>query len=219
MNIFVLAATVAEACALHCDKHVVKMILEYTQLLYTAHVLRGHPITSTVRVNGETRAPYKPTHAHHPCALWVASCAAHRQWLLSLAFELCARYTHIYKKSHACLAHLESINKHDIPGLPETVDVTEWKRWMRADLGIANSVIDKWTIAIDNVPKPCRFVVLCMDNPSNDAVLAYRQFYAHKAFTKFKMQWGKCDDVPDALAKTFSEYQAQEDEMEPFRIN
>lgn len=37
MNIFVLDISPAEAAKAHCDKHAVKMILEYAQLLSTAH--------------------------------------------------------------------------------------------------------------------------------------------------------------------------------------
>jgi hypothetical protein len=36
MNIFVLSRCPRAAARLHCDKHVVKMILETAQLLYTA---------------------------------------------------------------------------------------------------------------------------------------------------------------------------------------
>jgi hypothetical protein len=37
MNIFYLSHMVARCAQWHCDKHVVKMILETAQLLYTAH--------------------------------------------------------------------------------------------------------------------------------------------------------------------------------------
>jgi len=37
MNIFYLSNNVEECAKMHCDKHVIKMILEYCQLLSTAH--------------------------------------------------------------------------------------------------------------------------------------------------------------------------------------
>ena len=56
MNIFVLSKNPQIAAHLHCDKHVVKMILETAQLLYSAHpVIPGG---------------YKRTHVNHPCAVW-----------------------------------------------------------------------------------------------------------------------------------------------------
>ena len=45
MNIFYLHHDPIVCAAMHCDKHVVKMILEYGQMLSTAHrVLDGMPI-------------------------------------------------------------------------------------------------------------------------------------------------------------------------------
>lgn len=41
MNLFVLSPDAGSAAALHCDKHVVKMILETCQLLYTAWAVVG----------------------------------------------------------------------------------------------------------------------------------------------------------------------------------
>lgn len=45
MNIFVLSTDPREAARDHCDKHVVKMILEYGQMLSTAHRLLDGKLT------------------------------------------------------------------------------------------------------------------------------------------------------------------------------
>ena len=37
MNLFYLSKDPTECATLHCDKHVVKMIIEYAQLMSTAH--------------------------------------------------------------------------------------------------------------------------------------------------------------------------------------
>ncbi len=61
MNIFILDEDITKSAQAHCDKHVVKMILESAQLLCTA-------------VNyyaGEQVTPYKSTHMNHPCSIWV----------------------------------------------------------------------------------------------------------------------------------------------------
>ena len=39
MNIFYLSSNPGECARQHCDKHVVKMIVEYAQLMSTAHRL------------------------------------------------------------------------------------------------------------------------------------------------------------------------------------
>ena len=43
MNIFALSQDPKEAAKAHGDKHVVKMILESCQMLYTAHWICAHP--------------------------------------------------------------------------------------------------------------------------------------------------------------------------------
>ena len=55
MNIFVLDENHSLNVSYYCDKHVVKMILEYAQILST--VVRESGIDSG----------YKSTHKNHPC--------------------------------------------------------------------------------------------------------------------------------------------------------
>ena len=57
MNIFVLDTDISKCARYHADKHVVKMLLEGTQMLCTV-----------LNCNGVT-TPYKATHVSHPCTL------------------------------------------------------------------------------------------------------------------------------------------------------
>lgn len=96
---------------MHNDKHVVKMILEYAQLLSTAHrVLDG---TATVVLNSAGRKKtvylladnrdavmYSATHINHPSAVWVRQSNKNYVWLQNLLEELCLEYTHRYGKIH-----------------------------------------------------------------------------------------------------------------------
>ena len=54
MNIFCLDQDPHLAARMHCDKHVVKMILEYGQMLSTAHRMRDGRYTEWKLVNPET---------------------------------------------------------------------------------------------------------------------------------------------------------------------
>ena len=91
MNIFYLDRDPARCAAMHCDKHVVKMILEYAQLLSTAHHL----------VDGEPSIDcYKPTHKNHPSAVWVRESRSNYQWLWQLLSNLLQEYTFRYGKIH-----------------------------------------------------------------------------------------------------------------------
>lgn len=110
MNIFYLSNNQKECAIQHPDKHCVKMILEYAQLLSTAHrVLDGKQ--STIIVNNRKKQVWKlnsklddilytATHINHPSAVWVRQSSANYNWLAKMLFELCAEYTYRYNKFH-----------------------------------------------------------------------------------------------------------------------
>lgn len=110
MNIFMLSLDPAEAARLHCDKHVVKMILETCQLLYTAHWMAGTPMPENA---------YRKTHPNHPSAKWARESAANYRWLCRLGLELCEEYTYRYSKHHKCEEHLVWLCMRIPSGLPE----------------------------------------------------------------------------------------------------
>jgi len=105
MNIFYLHQDPTQCARYHCDKHVVKMILESAQLLSGAHWVSG------------SIAPYGLTHRNHPCAIWVRASLSNYMWLCSLARELCREYTHRYEKVHKSQAIIEwaLLNAPNIP--------------------------------------------------------------------------------------------------------
>jgi hypothetical protein len=116
MNIFFLSLNPEEAAKQACDKHVVKMILESTQLLYTA---QGLAISNNLESNPYT--PYKPTHKNHPSAIWTRESLKHYYWLCDLALNYCIEYKFRYgeNKEHACEKHLLWL-KQNPPELPNT---------------------------------------------------------------------------------------------------
>jgi hypothetical protein len=85
MNIFVLSLNPRIAAELHCDKHVVKMILETAQLLYSVHWLINPDVLPD--------NAYKKTHVNHPCAVWARDNAENYRWLCALGYYLCKEYT------------------------------------------------------------------------------------------------------------------------------
>lgn len=94
MNIFFLDKHPAKAAKMHCDKHVVKMILETAQLLCTAHrELDGDDTVDEVF--------YRKTHKNHPSAKWVRETNNNYTWAWCLLNELCTEYTNRYGKIHA----------------------------------------------------------------------------------------------------------------------
>ena len=91
MNIFILDKDVKKCAQYHCDKHVVKMILETAQLLCGVHHVTAH---DTVHV------PYKLSHKNHPCAIWSRESLTNYLVLCELGLELCYEYTYRYGRRH-----------------------------------------------------------------------------------------------------------------------
>jgi len=82
MNIFYLDPDPQICAEMHNNKHCVKMILEYAQLLSTAHRVLDGVITEGVSPTGRKRKSYvlsdarenilySATHINHPSAIWV----------------------------------------------------------------------------------------------------------------------------------------------------
>lgn len=94
MNIFFLDYQPDIAAKYHVDKHVVKMILETSQLLSTAHHILD-PDENHILL-------YKPTHVNHPSAKWVRESSGNYLWAWSLLQCLCKEYTRRYGKYHKC---------------------------------------------------------------------------------------------------------------------
>lgn len=93
MNLFWLRA------ALLADPHVVKMPLEYAQLLSNAYYTYGQ----------QSPCGYRETHARHPCSIWVAQSRQHWDAVVQLAFGVLREYTRRFSRVHACwykIAHM-----------------------------------------------------------------------------------------------------------------
>lgn len=91
MNIFLLDWDPKTCAEYHCDKHVVKMILETAQLLCGAHHMTNDVCD---------QIPYKLSHKNHPCSIWTRDSLSNYLYLCELGIELCNEYTHRYKKVH-----------------------------------------------------------------------------------------------------------------------
>jgi hypothetical protein len=113
MNIFYLDRDITKCAEYHNYKHVVKMIIEYAQLLSTAHrVIDGQQYLDKT-ANGRSikrwrmadtaleTVLYKATHINHPSAVWVRQSNNNYNWLMCLFQSLLLEYTHRYGKFHA----------------------------------------------------------------------------------------------------------------------
>ena len=108
MNIFFLSMTPSEIADMYCDQHVVKIILEICQMLYTSWYFSDeyHVITERAPHNKSGKARgYRPAHKGHPMTMWVASSRENYLFAVEVALALAEEYTGRYGKIHSCEAH------------------------------------------------------------------------------------------------------------------
>jgi len=94
MNIFWIEPDQRGMATSLADIHLRKMILEYAQLLSTAHhVLDGQYLEVPAGI-------YKKTHQNHPCAKWVQSCSDNYNELYGVLRYCCEEFQHRFGKMH-----------------------------------------------------------------------------------------------------------------------
>ena len=164
MNIFYLSRDPAECARMHCDKHVVKMIIEYAQLMSTAHRLidgtqfidqsSGRKIKRWHLNDHRDDTLYLAAHVNHPSNVWVRSSSEHYNWLYTMWSHLLKEYTHRYHKAHATGKLMFALNR-----TPNNLHDTGWIDPPQA------------------MPDECKLA---------DSVSAYRQYYVmKKSFAKW----------------------------------
>ena len=100
MNIFFLHKDPSRAAKAQCDKHVVKMVLETTQMLSTAARRQGHDVG------------YQSAYPKHPMTIWVGDTRDNFCWTLQHAIELSKEYTVRYSKLHASQKVIDNIHEY-----------------------------------------------------------------------------------------------------------
>lgn len=118
MNIFFLSWIIENCIQYHCNKHIVKMILETTQLLSTTQHVANPDQAKTWQAEGKI---YRPTHINHPSTIWTRECKENYIWLCHLGLGLCNEYAYRYDKKptdHKCYDKLMFLITH-VPPLPD----------------------------------------------------------------------------------------------------
>ena len=158
MNIFYLSSNWKRAAEMHCDKHVCKMLIEYAQLMSTAHRVldgteyysktkNGHKIKRWLHPDPKLeRELYKASHVKHPSNIWVRESEEHYLWLFLMFDELSKEYTRRYGKVHESWSKL-----HCSLSLPPK-----------------NIVNKAWVDPPQCMPDHCK---------DDDVVTAYRNYY------------------------------------------
>ena len=163
MNIFFLALCVRQCARDHVDAHVIKMILELTQLLSTAwHMLDQENAANHL----ESGLIYRKTHYNHPCAKWVREHINNYNFTAELAHQLCDEWRRRWRhdKIHGCEPKLDFLFDNSPPNIP------------RYHIPDTDANPHGFTFPMPQaMPDECRFDP---DGTSmSDCIKAYRKYY------------------------------------------
>jgi hypothetical protein len=120
MNIFYLSAYPDQCAEMHNNSHCSKMIIEYAQLMSTAHrVLDGIEYYGRTKNNRKIKRwklnseleyiLYKASHINHPSGIWVRQSRKNYLWLYELWTELNKEFMYRYDhdRSHESFRKLK----------------------------------------------------------------------------------------------------------------
>lgn len=203
MNLFFLSTSPKEAAAQHYDVHVVKIILEVTQLLMAAHWVIGTGRGSWRRakakckgykydkeapiVGAETweevvrgRAAFGLTHENHPLAQWVRASESNYRWAALYAVELSKEFARRRRKAHGCTEKIKWLAKH-LPCPHGGTKCAQWPEPKYSDATVLHTdLAEKWGCT----PVPC-----CVSDTSqlSSLVESYQAYYKEKKGLEYKM--------------------------------
>ena len=111
MNIFYLHEDPIQNAKWHIDKHIVKMPIEYAQLMSTAHrMLDGEMYLGKTAIGRNIKRwrlhderediLYKASHINHPSAIWVRESIENYFQMYKLYMAVLAEFTNRYGKVH-----------------------------------------------------------------------------------------------------------------------
>lgn len=162
MNIFFLDYNPLKAAQFLHDNHVNKMLLESAQMLSTAMAESEEYRDSWHKFSGflpEDVKLYKPTHANHPCSVWLRKSWHNMAWLSHHAMALADEFQFRRHKAHAC----------------------------QPLVFIINQLIQKQSTNILLLTPPAQ--AMPEEYKHDDPVIAYREYYAHEKIDHALVSW------------------------------
>ena len=180
MNIFYLHNDQTTCAKWHNDKHCVKMILEYAQLMSTAHrFLDGEEYTALSASNRKLKryklpdareeTLYKASHINHPSAKWVRENAIQYQFMYDMFVALCDEYKFRYGREHLTDTKLRGL-------LNEVPD---------------NMELGSWSVPPQCMPDDVKVEPISHPLTSDNVITAYHKYYA-----VYKKDFAKWTDRP-----------------------
>ena len=169
MNIFFLSLVPKECAHLYCDQHVIKILLEIVQMLYTAwhHSGTNDWNSSAPFTKDKSQRGYKKAHSNHPMTRWIRASRGNYMFSALLGLHLAQEYTNRFGKIHACTSHIIWLYQH----IPSFGCITKSPRTFYSSIGIPECMPQEFW--------------------DQDVVIAYQNYYKSK---KFDMRFTRHDE-------------------------
>ena len=167
MNIFFLSLNATACAMMYCDQHVIKILLEIVQMLYTAHD-QEFILTEAPFNKAGTRRGYRPAHKNHPMCKWVRSSPETYQMAVNIGTALALEYNYRFGKIHACSIHILWLSMNPPKTFEKFVSLD-------SDRGIPECMPD--------------------EHKDPDIVRAYRSYYKTKTFGRYTKRSPPLNDI------------------------
>ena len=106
MNLFYLDHDVSKSVQYHLDKHVVKLVTEYAQLLSAAHHVLNSGVQGCMALS----------HVNHPCAVFTRTSSENYDLVYRYYIACAKEYQYRYGKVHASLSkYHEALRINPVP--------------------------------------------------------------------------------------------------------
>lgn len=172
MNLFLLSLDRRQCVRWYADKHIVKMILELAQLLYSV----WNALEDSNWKNYAPDGGYKSTHINHPIAVWMRQSKQNYKFAMSYGHPMLEEYTRRYGKIHGCQKHLNWLVANIPSNLPDGI-LTQLPQAMPDEYKINDGC-----------------------GTMDDTVLAYRNYYKYFKVKTIKITY-KNTEWPEWLPK------------------
>jgi hypothetical protein len=115
MNIFFLHVVAKQNAALYVNKHCIKIILEITQMLYSAYFTKANISKNWSNLHERQLglSMYRQASKNHPMTLWVRQHPEHFKYAVDIGLALTEEYSRRYGgRIHACTPRLQWIRSN-----------------------------------------------------------------------------------------------------------
>jgi hypothetical protein len=152
MNIFYLHKDPKICAEMHLDKHCTKMLIEYAQLMSTAHrVLDGIKYTGKSKTgrkvtryklenNNEENTVYKACHINHPSNVWARDNTYNYNWLYQMWSCLHEEFKVRYGKDHKSYVVLKDLLRDPPKNIPLNIPFHQPTQAMPDDVKNKDSI-------------------------------------------------------------------------------